>query len=540
MLKTSADGAKKRGSNLRRDDNRGIKVSVHAEEGARPMVVTIPPRIKSFCGQFEGMLSEAKHPALSWLLAAYLLVTGRRTQSAIARGVLSEARSPSSVSRRMRGERFRTRDLVRVAMKGRVTDELRRVGGREEVWFLVIDGVATKRGGGTKIGNAFRCVKPRRTKGRSSKAHHFVMGLLLTASGARIPLPRRTYYTKEYIRAEKQKRKKGRRLVYKTQLDLACLIIKELRLPENITLVVLADEYFEGTKLTNLCRRKGHAFIAPVDSRRTFTPRKSLHARGKALARRQYRTLTLRQGEEGTASHRRHVPRGARKKDPRVYRYCCERRAVAKTGEVAVVYSWKRKRDRSGKPTSRETFKVLVCSDPSLFGEGDEARIGAKIVEFYEMRWQVEVFFRELKSDLGLEDYRGCDFGAFERHVDLTMLSFMCLEDMRREEMARTRSPVKRREYARGVHHGAREIPKGAPPGREAAPAPQNGGVGRQRSAQLLARSKKAPTQPKGDSAASLRPRVLCSTGCVSRIPPRSDLHHVLHHCIIRQRGSLA
>ncbi|MHC4252201.1 MAG: GNAT family N-acetyltransferase, partial [Planctomycetota bacterium] len=30
MLKTSADGAKKRGSNLRRDDNRGIKVSVHA------------------------------------------------------------------------------------------------------------------------------------------------------------------------------------------------------------------------------------------------------------------------------------------------------------------------------------------------------------------------------------------------------------------------------------------------------------------------------------------------------------------------------
>ena len=128
-------------------------------------------------------------------------------------------------------------------------------------------------------------------------------------------------------------------------------------------------------------------------------------------------------------------------------------------------YSWKRKRDRSGRLTSRETFKALACSDPSLFGEGDEAKTGAKIVEFYEMRWQIEaegqapsavqpaltgvVFFRELKSDLGLEDYRGCDFGAFERHVDLTMLSFMCLEDMRRSEMARTRSPVKRREFAR-------------------------------------------------------------------------------------------
>ena len=410
------------------------------------MVVTVPPRIKSFCGQFEDMLSEAKRPALSGLLTAHLLVTGKRTQSAIARGVLSEARSPGAVSRRMRRACFRTRDLVRAAMRGRVRDELRRVGGGTEDWFLLIDGVATKRGGGTKIGNAFRCVKPRRTKGRSSKAHQFVMGLLVTASGERIPLPRRTYYTEEYIRREKRK---GRRLVYKTQLDLACLIIKELKLPENIRLIVTADEYFEGTKLTNLCRKKGYAFIAPVDSRRTFTPKKSLHARGKALARSAYRTLTLRQGEEETASHRRHMPKGAREKGRRVYRYSCERRAVAKTGEVAVVYSWKRKRDRSGRLTSRETFKVLVCSDPSLFGERDDAKAGAKIVEFYEMRWQIEVFFRELKSDLGLEDYRGCDFGAFERHVDLTLLSFMCLEDMRRAEMARTRSPVKRREYAR-------------------------------------------------------------------------------------------
>ena len=417
------------------------------------MVVTIPPRIKSFCGQFEGMLSETKQSALSWLLAAYLLATDKRTQSALARGVLSQARSPSSVSRRMRRESFRTRDLVRAAMRRRVAREVRRAGGGEEVWFLDIDGVATKRGGRTKIRNAHRCQKPRGTKGRSSKAHVFVMGLLVTASGERIPLPRRTYYTHKYVARENRLRKKGRRrhrrLVYKTQLDLACLIIKELDLPENIKLVVVADEYFEGRKLTNLCRRKGHAFIAPVDSRRTFTPGKSLHARGKALGRGAYRTLTLRQGEEGTASHRRHTPKGARKKDRRVYRYCCERRAVAKTGEVAVVYSWKKRRDRSGRPTSRESFKVLVCSDPTLFGERDAARIGARIVEFYEMRWQIEVFFRELKSDLGLEDYQGCDFGAFERHVDLAMLSFMCLEDMRREEMARTRSPVKRREFAR-------------------------------------------------------------------------------------------
>ena len=82
------------------------------------MVVTVPPRIKSFCGQFEDVLSEAKRPALSWLLTAHLLETGKRTQSAIARGVLSEARSPGAVSRRMRGARFRPARQRRRAAPG--------------------------------------------------------------------------------------------------------------------------------------------------------------------------------------------------------------------------------------------------------------------------------------------------------------------------------------------------------------------------------------------------------------------------------------
>jgi len=76
-----------------------------------------------------------------------------------------------------------------------------------------------------------------------------------------------------------------------------------------------------GEKLAMLCRRKGYAFIVPVDSKRTFEPAKTLHARGKALARGAYRKLVLRRGEEDTASHRRHLPRGAGEKGRRVYRF---------------------------------------------------------------------------------------------------------------------------------------------------------------------------------------------------------------------------
>lgn len=409
------------------------------------MIVTIPPRMESFCERFREMSSETRRTALGRLLSGFLLGRGKRTQSALGREILSESRAPSSVSRRMRRESFRTRDMVRAEMKRQVARELERAGGKEETWFLSLDGVFIKRGADAKVENAVQYRKKKRgKKGRATKAHAFVIGTLITPSGARIPLPRRSYYTEKYVRRENRRRKRGLKsgkpLVFKTQPGLACLLVKELDLPENIRLVVVADEYFEGKKLTSLCRKKGYAFIAPVDSTRTFESGGRLQNRGRALARSAYRELILRRGEEDTASHRRHSSGSAGEKGRRVYRFYSERRAVAGIGEAAVVYSWKRKRDRSGRLKKGETFKVLACSDPTVTGE--------EIIEYYEMRWPIEVFFRDTKQELGLGDYQGTDFSACERHVDLVLLSFMFLEELRRDEMERTHSPVRRRELA--------------------------------------------------------------------------------------------
>jgi len=180
-----------------------------------------------------------------------LLVRGRRSQSAVARAVLERTRHPSTVSRRMGRERFRTRDMVRAEPKRQVTRELWRAKGREEVWFLLVDGVASKRGGRTKVENAIKYRrKGRGRKGRWTKARLFVQGLLITASGARIPPPRRSYCTREYVNRENRRlrlgRRRGKPLGFKTQQDPACLIVKELDLPDTTTLVVVADEYFEG------------------------------------------------------------------------------------------------------------------------------------------------------------------------------------------------------------------------------------------------------------------------------------------------------
>jgi hypothetical protein len=51
-----------------------------------------------------------------------------------------------------------------------------------------------------------------------------------------------------------------------------------------------------------------------------------------------------------------------------------------------------------------------------------------KVVEFYELRWQIEVFFRAMKGQLGLCDYQGTQFQSYERFITLAMRSFLVLE----------------------------------------------------------------------------------------------------------------
>jgi IS4 transposase len=67
-----------------------------------------------------------------------------------------------------------------------------------------------------------------------------------------------------------------------------------------------------------------------------------------------------------------------------------------------------------------------------------------EVIEFYALRWQIEIFFRELKSDLGLGDFCGRDFKAFERFVDLCLLSFLFLEIFRLKKIEKTSSKLEK------------------------------------------------------------------------------------------------
>jgi hypothetical protein len=301
-----------------------------------------------------------------------------------------------------------------------------RRGGRGP-WVAIFDGTDTKRGGLAKIQNTRNYGKKPKTKkgGRpSTKSHTFVLGLLLLPCGLRLPLPRKSWYTKAYAQEHG--------LSYRTQIELVEELLLWLKplLPKDVDLVVLADSYFDSKRLFDRCREHDWTFITKLKKNRTFAdePGQQIVAHGQSLAAEKFRRCRLCRGREATAGYRRQPPRKARAHEKRVYDYHSERRLVCKAGEVQVVYSWKTPTYTPRPNFARRQFAALVTNNVRLAPR--------KVVEYYELRWQIEVFFREVKGQLGLQDYQGTHFPSYERYVTLVLLGYMVLEYQRLRGLA--------------------------------------------------------------------------------------------------------
>jgi len=61
----------------------------------------------------------------------------------------------------------------------------------------------------------------------------------------------------------------------------------------------------------------------------------------------------------------------------------------------------------------------------------------AMIVELYDLRWQIELFFKELKSTLGFHQYQFREFQKVEGWAELCLVAFAYLEWHRAEKLAR-------------------------------------------------------------------------------------------------------
>lgn len=280
-------------------------------------------------------------------------------------------------------------------------------------------------------------------KNSSRSCHCFVFGLLITPDGLRVPmyLP---YYTRGFAKSQKRK--------FRTQAQLAAQIILQLSVPDGVDVMVLGDTAFDAKTVRASCQRRGFYWITPVNTNRVLKGprgnRPQVSSRIKQLSKDRFEPIRIYPSSGSYCKQRRlSQHRDSSKKSTRTYYVCSEKREVHNVGTVMLVFS-------STKPikgkAKRETTKVLMTNATHLSTR--------QVVELYGMRWQIELLFKELKSMLGMHQFRLKRFEAVECWIDLVLVTFCYLEWTRARKLADRRIKAEDRKiWQRQRSYGLRQ-----------------------------------------------------------------------------------
>jgi hypothetical protein len=252
--------------------------------------------------------------------------------------------------------------------------------------------------------------------------HSFTMGLLITPSGVRIPFGK-PYYTREYCK------KKG--LAHRTTAEAAADLIRELPLPEDARVIVLGDTAYDSEALHEVCRDRKYSWIVPCNPERVLAGPKGQRPKVRSLLKDwstwSRQTLRLAPGQGAYVVYRRLSPhRIGPKAKPRTYDVHQERQRVNSVGEVRLVFSTTKKNLKTATP---DDVKILMTNDLRLSVRD--------VIELYSLRWQIELFFKELKSTLGFHQYQFQNFEPVEGWMELTLTTFLYLETYRVQQLSR-------------------------------------------------------------------------------------------------------
>jgi hypothetical protein len=245
---------------------------------------------------------------------------------------------------------------------------------------------------------------------------------LITPSGVRIPFCK-PYYTHEYCK------KHG--LVHRTTAEAAADLIRELPLPKMAQVIVLGDTAYDAEVVRDACRDRGYSWIFPCNPQRVLAGPKGERPKVRSLLKDwstwSRQTVRLAPGQGRYAVYRRLSPhRIGPKAKLRTYYVHQERQQVHSVGEVRLVFS-----------TTKKNLKTATPDDVKILMTNDHRLSVRDVVELYSLRWQIELFFKELKSILGFHQYQFQEFEPVEGWVELTLTAFLYLEWYRVQQMSR-------------------------------------------------------------------------------------------------------
>ena len=380
-------------------------------------------------------LSDRARTAVIRCIAAFVLHAGRMSASQAARAIRSEPCHRAQIGRFLKRSWWKKRNLL-----GHVQLAVLAMEAGSGQFVLIVDSTFCSQQGRLtentfSTGNRQR--RPRKGRRYSSKknapkrVHGFVCGLLITPRGMRIP------FTKKYLTKETCKK---RDVKHRTQTALAADIIAELELPQGAKLVVLGDTAFDADSIREACRQHNATWITPVNPERVLAgakPRPKVRSLLEKLKPQQFVALRLHPGQGKLVPYRRLSPhRVGPKAKIRTFYVHGERRAVHSVGEVLLVVS-----------TTEKPHPGKSLHEPKLLMSNDTSLTPQRLAELYALRWQIELFFKELKSTLGLHQYRFQDFRQVEHWVDLVLTTFLYLEWNRARQLARSDLAAKQRRW---------------------------------------------------------------------------------------------
>ena len=391
------------------------------------------PNSKSFFNGIE--LTSSVRETLIRFMLSILVREGRNSAMHVSGVILDQPRHRAQPARFLARVRWRTTNIL-----GQLVVRLLKTENWAGPYILILDSTLVGHQG-TTLENTYstghrqrRPQKNRRYKKykyAQKSCHCFVFGLLLTPEGLRLPWVK-PLYTKRYA---KQKKKNQR-----TQAQLGAQIIRELPIPRDVSVTVLGDTAFDAKVVRRACDDRGYLWIFPVNANRVFAGKRGqrprVSSRIKQLSNQHLSNIRIPVTGGKYAPQRRLSRHRTRvKQKTRTFHVHSEKRQVHHVGQVLLVFSSTQLKKQ--KPV-RESTRVLMTNATTWTAR--------QVVELYAVRWQIELFFKELKSILGMHQYQFKRFDAVEGWIEVVLITFVYLEWTRDRKIKDRRITVENRQ----------------------------------------------------------------------------------------------
>jgi len=274
-------------------------------------------------------------------------------------------------------------------------------------FLFIVDATLTTQTG-VKTQNTYTTARRRnksKKKGRHyrqrtrRRCHIFTGGLLITPSRIRIPF-QIPHYTKEHC--------KQNEIEYRTTAESAANMIRSLPVPDDAEVIVLGDTAYDAQVVCDACKDQGYSRVFPANPERVYEvpkgDRPQVRSRLKDWTSLSLKTIRLRASTGKYSNYRRLSSwRIGPKQKTRVYYAHQEKCEVRNVGFVQLIFSTMKP---ELKKATTDELKILMTNATDLSV--------SEVIELYSLRWQIELFFKELKLTLGFSQYSFEKFQAVE------------------------------------------------------------------------------------------------------------------------------